>query len=67
TLGYQAADTVVVEDSLAGASAALAAGTTVIGFTGASHLHAGHDQKLLALGVSDVVDSAEELQQLLFS
>ena len=65
TLGYEAADTVIVEDRLAGASAALAAGATVIGFTGASHLHAGHDQKLLALGVSAVADSAEELRQLL--
>lgn len=60
-LGLNNDELLVVEDSLTGAKAALAAGLKVIGFSGASHILPGHDSKLLALGVSEVASSMEEL------
>ncbi|WP_325064290.1 HAD family hydrolase [Cobetia sp. L2A1] len=42
-LGRDVSECVVVEDSLAGVTAAVAAGLRVIGFTGAGHIPAGHD------------------------
>lgn len=55
----------VVEDSLTGAKAVLAARLKVIGFSGASHILAGHNEKLLKLGVSEVASTMEELKQIL--
>lgn len=52
---------VVVEDSVTGAQAALAAGLTVIGFLGGSHIQPGHDEKLRQLGVFDLAHSHKEL------
>jgi HAD superfamily hydrolase (TIGR01509 family) len=57
----------VVEDSITGATAALAAGMQVVGFVGGSHIRAGHDRQLLALGavsvVGDVPGLAREFQR----
>ncbi len=55
----------VIEDSVTGAKAALAAGLKVIGFSGASHILPGHKEKLLKLGVSEVAPSMEELGKLI--
>lgn len=52
----------VVEDSISGATAALQAGMTVIGFCGASHIKASHSKNLLELGVKKTVNSAAELK-----
>ncbi|XQA70859.1 HAD-IA family hydrolase [Xanthomonas sacchari] len=53
----------VIEDSATGASAALAAGMTVIGFTGAAHIPAGHAATLRQLGVAAVMEHMRELPQ----
>lgn len=53
----------VVEDSKAGVTAAAAAGMTVIGFTGASHIQEGHDTALMDLGAVQVVSTPEALKQ----
>ena len=58
-------DCLVVEDSLSGAKAALEAGMNVIGFAGASHIRAGHDQKLLNLGVKAVAKEPAELSRII--
>ena len=58
-------EVLVIEDSLTGAKAALAAGLKVIGFSGASHILPGHDAKLLRLGVSDTASSMKELGDIL--
>ncbi|WP_217473918.1 HAD family hydrolase [Stutzerimonas stutzeri] len=51
----------VVEDSPTGVLAARTAGMRVIGFTGASHIPAGHDQALRELGVTAVVHDMRDL------
>ncbi|TFH86490.1 HAD family phosphatase [Billgrantia azerbaijanica] len=50
TLGCRPADCLVVEDSVSGVTAAHGAGMTVIGFVGASHVPAGHAQRLAEAG-----------------
>ena len=59
--GVTAADCLVVEDSVAGVSAACAAGMPVIGFTGASHHYPGHDQALFDAGAVAVVGDMRDL------
>lgn len=55
------ADCIVVEDSVAGATAAKAAGMPCIGFTGGSHCQPGHDEKLLKAGADLVVDDLRQI------
>ena len=65
SLGYSEEEIMVVEDSISGAKAALAAGLQVIGFTGGSHIQPGHGQNLTGLGVSHIAESMEELGLIL--
>ncbi len=51
----------VVEDSVTGARAALAAGMTVLGFTGSAHVPAERREALLAIGVHVTFDRMSEL------
>jgi beta-phosphoglucomutase-like phosphatase (HAD superfamily) len=51
----------VVEDSVTGATAALAAGCKVIGFTGVAHDPAAKAKELKMLGVSHVIHDMGEL------
>ncbi|MCX2725032.1 HAD family hydrolase [Roseibium salinum] len=64
-LGVTPAATLVVEDSVNGVRAGLAAGMTVWGFVGGGHCHAGHADQLLAAGAHRVVDSHDDLAALL--
>jgi HAD superfamily hydrolase (TIGR01509 family) len=52
---------VVIEDSLPGVTAAVAAGMTAIGFTGGGHCRPGHDSRLAAHGAALVIDRMAEL------
>ena len=61
------ARTIVIEDSTSGIQAALAAGMIPIGFTGGSHIKAGHEQKLLDLGALRVFSSMTHLEAWLES
>ncbi|WP_163650404.1 HAD-IA family hydrolase [Modicisalibacter sp. 'Wilcox'] len=54
-------DCLVVEDSVSGAQAARAAGMTVIGFTGASHIEDGHAERLREAGARDVLTHMTQL------
>ena len=53
----------VIEDSVAGVTAARAAGMTVLGFTGGSHCLDGHAEKLWAAGAGLVCASMTELKR----
>lgn len=64
-LGVAPEGCVVIEDSLAGVAAGLAAGMTVIGFTGGGHCGPDHAETLRAAGASLVVPSMAALQALL--
>jgi beta-phosphoglucomutase-like phosphatase (HAD superfamily) len=44
----------VIEDSLSGVSAALAAGMPVVGFVGGSHIRAGHADAMRGAGCVEV-------------
>lgn len=52
---------VVVEDSLPGVEAAMAAGMTAIGFVGGGHCAPGHADRLCAAGAPSVVAAMPEL------
>jgi HAD superfamily hydrolase (TIGR01509 family) len=55
------ADAVVIEDSIAGVTGAVAAGMRVIGFTGASHTWTGHSDALVDVGALTVVRRMADL------
>lgn len=60
-MGADPARCVVIEDSRHGVRAARAAGMTAVGFTGGSHVEAGHARLLSAEGASHVSGSWADL------
>jgi len=65
--GFKAENTIAIEDSFAGVTAAVAAGLTVLGFCGASHIQPGHQEKLMQLGAFATADTMGELATLIRS
>ncbi len=53
-MGVPPSDALVIEDSVGGVRAAIAAGMTVIGLTAASHIRDGHAERLAAAGAHHV-------------
>jgi HAD superfamily hydrolase (TIGR01509 family) len=66
-LGVESANALVIEDSSNGVKAGLAAGMTVWGFVGGGHSHDGHTEQLMAAGAHKVVDSHDNLADLLMA
>lgn len=57
--------TVIIEDSVVGATGAVASGAHVIGLVAGSHCLPGHADTLRALGVHDVAGSFDEVARLI--
>ncbi|TDQ89551.1 HAD family hydrolase [Paraburkholderia silvatlantica] len=66
-LGVAPKHCVVVEDSVTGTRAAVAAGMTVLGFAGAKHIPGDQVHKLLAAGASIVFERMAQLPSLVDS
>ena len=64
-MGVPAAACVVVEDAVAGITAARAAGMRALGFTGGGHCRPGHGERLLAAGAHAICASMGALAVLL--
>ena len=64
-MGTDVSKCIVVEDSVAGVTAARAAGMRAIGFTGGSHCAPDHTDRLIAAGADTVIDQMRLLQDAL--
>ena len=60
-MGAAVYDCVVVEDSVAGVTAARRAGMRAIGFVGGSHCQPGHAERLVAAGADRIVGDFRDL------
>lgn len=63
-LGQVPGDCLVVEDSVAGVTAACAAGMCVIGFVGASHVDADQSSRLINAGAWRILEHMRDLEAL---
>lgn len=64
-LGIDISRTVIIEDSVVGATGAVASGAHVIGLVAGSHCLPGHADKLRALGVHDIAIDFAEVARLI--
>lgn len=64
-MGFAPERCVVIEDSIPGVIAAVAAGMTAIGFAGGAHCRPGHDSRLYAEGAALVIDNMAHLPSAL--
>jgi HAD superfamily hydrolase (TIGR01509 family) len=63
-MGVAPAECLVIEDSVGGVQAGIAAGMTVIGLTAASHIGDGHSERLQQAGAHFVAATFDEAQQI---
>lgn len=69
-MGVDAALAIVIEDSVLGVQAGVAAGATVIGLLAGSHIQSGHEQRLREAGAHHIARSfaeAADVTRALFS
>jgi HAD superfamily hydrolase (TIGR01509 family) len=64
-IGVDIARAAILEDSIVGATGAVASGAYVIGFCGGSHCAPGHADRLRALGVDAIARDFDEVGALL--
>lgn len=65
SIGVPIADCAILEDSVVGATGAVASGARVIGLAAASHCLDGHDALLRNVGVAEVAYSFDDVRRLL--
>ena len=65
SMSAQPQNTIVIEDSIAGVYAGVAAGMRVLGFLGGGHIVDGHGEKLLQAGASEVFDQMSDLNNFI--
>jgi HAD superfamily hydrolase (TIGR01509 family) len=63
-MGFDPGDCIVIEDSVAGVTAARRAGMTAIGFMGGGHAYAGLAARLLEAGAAQVCATMADLSDL---
>ena len=64
-MGHDPGQCLVIEDSVNGVTAAVRAGMTVLGFTGASHCRPGLRDILASLGCREVFSDLKKLPGLI--
>lgn len=64
-LGVAIEDCAILEDSPVGVTGAVASGARVIGLCAGSHCGIGHDDRLRALGVTEIAHGFDEVARLL--
>lgn len=64
-LGVPIKACLIVEDSPVGATAAVASGAEVVGLCVASHIGAGHEERLREIGVQHIAHDFDEVDRLL--
>jgi HAD superfamily hydrolase (TIGR01509 family) len=65
-MGYPPASCIVIEDSITGVQGAKAAGMTVLGFTGASHItDKSHSDSLISAGATETFSKMTELLDII--
>lgn len=65
TMGADPSDAVVIEDSVPGVTAAVAAGMRVVGLLAGSHIRVGHGEQLLAAGATALANTYLDLESWL--
>ena len=65
TMGSAPGDCVVIEDSVLGVQAGVAAGMPVIGFTGGAHAYPGFAERLREAGAGTIIAHMDELPEAL--
>ena len=65
SFGVAPGNCIAIEDSVTGATAAVAAGMCVLGFTGGGHVSAGQEKRLIAAGVHATFDDMRQLPALI--
>ena len=65
SMGFAPAACVVIEDSVAGVEAGVAAGMRVVGFIGGAHSDPGHAARLVAAGAGQIVTRMQDLAEAL--
>lgn len=63
-MGANPSECLVVEDSIAGITAAKVAGMRSIGFVGGSHVKSGHDDRLVGAGAEAVIKDIRKLLEM---